>query len=737
MLKNFDWKKRAASVLTDEETEMAFMRQAFVFLENRARPFIQEPYFIGFEIIDKNDANTNLAGIFVFRVGTELFYAPCFYKNGEIKGINLLYCSKERMFKPLNQEWCNFFIGKYASESPAKIDANSQKHQTRGINFRDLAHPHYTKSASEETRRVWGEMEIKLSEKQASISDEKYLTKFLKIAGTTGLKSLLKGMETSMDFADKLYAFYNEDDWLNLDDIPNTEKTAAVTEPESLIIHSGEFNPNSDVSMEEQFGFGYSLEDNRKNKSTVYLDRENYGEGITSPGKYKVLGHDGSWKELLVIPAKQISHDYDASCSELIAMCEHDVANQKLPLSSNALGEAGYNLKGDTRRTWFLLVDPDNKQYKVVYTNEIFGHYIEDLESNVEVSSIKGSAPLAIFCPKKNDHIKLIECKFKVEKDEELTKLHFEAYGDKASIIINPNVKCVDEALGVYPEDSIFLQLKGKSVDYEKGRFTHSLQFTPGSDKTLNDFLLNQGFEKVTVKKAHSRFQISYKGQTSFELDKINTAVALAKEFRIDGKEAMTLVKHASESTTPVSILVQFAPMQKEARITVRNMPDLYNLHNNLDFNVAQDRAESHIISTDHDGDAYPTNRVGDKYEMDGMTVVIETGTPEQIYEMSSKTQSPELFDLGVVGTLIKAYDGSEVVDSFLPDMNQGLDKIGRLLFLLYWKPEDFVESYGSDDISDLENSLVSNFKSFGDLILGLMQQFKFEDSANIQTLAT
>ena len=734
MLKNFDWKKRAASVLTDEETEMAFMRQAFVFLENRARPFIQEPYFIGFEIIEKNDANTNLAGIFVFRVGTELFYAPCFYKNGEIKGINLLYCAKERMFKPLNQEWCNFFIGKYASESPAKIDANSQKHQTRGINFRDLAHPHYAKSASADTRKVWKEMEIKLSEKQASISDEKYLTKFLKVAGTTGMKSLLNGMEKSMDFADKLHSFYDEDEWLNLD-IPNTEKTAAVTVPGSLILHAGEFNPNSDVSMDEQFGFGYSLEDTRKNKSTVYLDRENYGEGITDPGKYKVLGHDGSWKELLVIPVKHITYNRSGLASEPCTY--HGDTPEKFPLSSNTLEEAGYNLKGDTRYKTYLLVDPESKKYKTVHTNEIFGHYISDLESNVEVGSIKGSQPLAIFCARNNDQLLLINRKFKVTKDEELTKLSVEAYGDKTTIIINPNVKCVDLDLGVYPEDAIMLQLKGKPSEYASDEFESSLEFNPGSDKTLNDFLLNQGFEKVTVKKAHDRFQLRYKGQTSFELNNVNTAVALAKEFRIDGKEAMALVKHASEASAPISILVQKAPMQKEARITVSNMPDLHNLHNNPDFNVTQDRAESHIISTDHDGDPYPTNRVGDKYEMDGMRVTIETGTPEQIYEMSADIKSPELFDLGVVGTLIKTYDGSEVVDAFMPDMNQGLDKIGRLLFLLYWKPEDFVESYGSDDISDLENALVSNFKSFGELILGLMQQFKFEDSANIQSLAT
>jgi len=63
------------------------------------------------------------------------------------------------------------------------------------------------------------------------------------------------------------------------------------------------------------------------------------------------------------------------------------------------------------------------------------------------------------------------------------------------------------------------------------------------------------------------------------------------------------------------------------------------------------------------------------------------------------------------------------LIETYIPDLEEGLDRIGRILFLFYWKPEDFQESFGSDDQDQLENKLVSNFKSFGALALELKQE--------------
>jgi hypothetical protein len=85
-----------------------------------------------------------------------------------------------------------------------------------------------------------------------------------------------------------------------------------------------------------------------------------------------------------------------------------------------------------------------------------------------------------------------------------------------------------------------------------------------------------------------------------------------------------------------------------------------------------------------------------------------------------------------VVGELVKTYDASAMIQKYIPKMEDALDCLGRLLFLLYWKPDDFKNTYGSDDLANKENEILSNFKSFGDLLLDLIKQTKPERTGSV-----
>ena len=65
------------------------------------------------------------------------------------------------------------------------------------------------------------------------------------------------------------------------------------------------------------------------------------------------------------------------------------------------------------------------------------------------------------------------------------------------------------------------------------------------------------------------------------------------------------------------------------------------------------------------------------------------------------------------------------MVSEYLPDLYQGNDKLGRLIFLLYVSPQLFIDFYGSDDIDTLENNLLSVFKQQSELILELTKRTK------------
>jgi len=81
------------------------------------------------------------------------------------------------------------------------------------------------------------------------------------------------------------------------------------------------------------------------------------------------------------------------------------------------------------------------------------------------------------------------------------------------------------------------------------------------------------------------------------------------------------------------------------------------------------------------------------------------------------------VFDQAAIGGLVKVYDVANVVDSYIPEFMDTIDRLGRVLFLFYWKHEDFNQRYGNDDVVQMEDSLRNVFKSLGELALQLKKK--------------
>lgn len=116
-------------------------------------------------------------------------------------------------------------------------------------------------------------------------------------------------------------------------------------------------------------------------------------------------------------------------------------------------------------------------------------------------------------------------------------------------------------------------------------------------------------------------------------------------------------------------------------------------------------------------------------------------GTPpideeaRQLAEQAAALGQKKVFDHAAIGGLSKVYDTSAVVDSYLPEFSKTLDRLGRILFLYYWKHDDFVERYGTDDVVEMEDLLRSTFKSLGKLTLDLKQKAIGSEDPNAVTL--
>lgn len=94
-----------------------------------------------------------------------------------------------------------------------------------------------------------------------------------------------------------------------------------------------------------------------------------------------------------------------------------------------------------------------------------------------------------------------------------------------------------------------------------------------------------------------------------------------------------------------------------------------------------------------------------------------------QLAQDAAASGQKEVFDLAAIGGLAKVYDTGDVVDSYLPEFMQALDRLGRTLFLYFWKHDDFVERYGTGKVVEMEDLLRSTFKQLGSLTLDLRKK--------------
>jgi hypothetical protein len=82
-----------------------------------------------------------------------------------------------------------------------------------------------------------------------------------------------------------------------------------------------------------------------------------------------------------------------------------------------------------------------------------------------------------------------------------------------------------------------------------------------------------------------------------------------------------------------------------------------------------------------------------------------------------------EIFDTSILGGLLKTTRDDQLTDRYLGDLMKGMDRVGRILFQLYWHRDSFEERYGKSHIPELEDMLRNSFEDLGDLVLDLKQK--------------
>ena len=775
-----NWREKIASQVPDSDSiEKAFCDQASQQVTNKLKPLMKAPYRLGFEIVKQNDSMTHMLGIFAFKISDDLVYAPVFFLSGKIAGTDLLYRCAPKTFVPANEDWANYLIEQDKDNTGRGISKDIRRQSPTNVDLTKINRPpaylHSVKYASRhESFAPEGGWDALLSEwtKEASLSP--LLKEFIvEDGGMDSVEKIASAITNSHSFAEALACNVAEDAYLPPELLAKLTKKAAKRE-DKLVLFSGDMFksllhvPSGDhekaaSAMSEK---GYFLMDKRASEdiSVITVDGGAHTlTGVSEPGVYKVVTQtDGS---------------VEAFCA---------------PESSDDLGCCGSGDKGHSH----LLQSPDaydevdGHHSPLIAVVELTGKKATNSGRHVlgeEVTDTEWNAPKADEKLPKNEWEKHMDDTMSVGKSYRIfdsnagtlsKPLHVVSKEEKNGVTLyevlpypsswvtsidirhNPDYSEVRLSEGILGHTAKFIEVGSEAK--ERAGIENSSKLNPaydfevkhlvlGGDGSLHDWIVREG-DHVKAATLHNVNETEFYFKAgprsmSDRMTKLATVLALTSQFHTTEESAEELIKE-SKARGSVRFYIE-APIEKRAAVTRLTREPNFITNYDHTYNTDLEVPQRFVLPTDTEQFQAPDQRVGDAWDPsmgqgpqknlknggkpDGIpTSILLKLRPDEMSSFAQEHGLPHVFEHGVVGSLLSTYDSSSMIDKYLPKMEDALDAVGRTLFLFYWKPTDFQKLYGTDDMESLENEMLSNFKSWGDMVLNLMKKCQVKNNGSV-----
>lgn len=749
-----------------QQMEQDFARLAYMFLQDRAAPLMR--YLLGFEVVNREEDGSRAVGIFGFKIGKEYYYVPAFFMNNQIKGVDSIFSKRTNMFMPLQEDWINFIINRQTIELGSGADGDKIQKDFENPNFDFLSQPPVGpmgKISEAQTpwslKEAWRQMHDQLAdalEKDAEFqrdwtglvcavarqdlplektAEGSALTRWLaEKGGPKAVSSFLGALTSNPKYANAALSFYPSVESLYVHEfaaglMPKTAaKVTVVTE----------VNDYSDGATKKRIvRDGFAIKDDRPEaeKSEAYdIDYERHFSNPDASGTYQVLLKSGrttkAWvfmpsnaaKTEAAVVVEQDKNMYrlaepgaiyvrDSGTGESTGDVK-DAYKEAVELSEMAIGDV-YVLVDDKGHATGpvsirALIAEDGRRTKARVN--WMGQYdiVRRPTYGKDFSAGRPpycGEPCAPCTSNDSDYIEFADHKGIITRSGTNT------------LVIPSNWK----ALKVYEPDSEAESWEARQVLKDA--------FQLGTLVDVNEAMIKNSFHKLTVAsddgmEYYFRFDdnyatrpVSYKKAyvtlvTRFGLP-VGTSEELLKEAQSKYK-ARRLIKLAQMPSQLVGVDMPQPGDQSAMTDPYSGLP-MYNMP------YEQDMAGSMTgMPQPPQPDQYGIN-IGGEAEMD-------VGA-QNLAAQAAQAGQKNVFDHASIGGLAKIYDTGSVIDSYVPEMMKALDRLGRILFLYYWKNEDFAERYGTNDIAEMEDLIRSVFKSFGELVLQLRKKSIDKDDAN------
>lgn len=761
---SYNWKQAATQEGVDYgAVQKSFMDQSYGVVANKAKILFQDPFRLGFEIVHRNEKATKMVGIFAFRVNKNLLYAPTFFVNGEIKAADMLYRADVKRFVPLTEDWCAYLVRGVEEKCGEPVDKNRRRQSDAYMDR--LAYPQRVKYASEMS---YEDIQEKAAAETQEYLDEKWAAEmseardaFVKAAAdgslwrellvhsadNTPMRKLIPEVinEHGPEALEKVAAFVGDSDiaarylasHYTREELETVDawmaKEASDDGPQpaiSIILDPG--LTKSAAERARVFDKGYALVDSRPPGSTNTVVEELESDVIkelSSPGKVSILLNNGETENAYLFrrDGDMLDRDCDTDGPRWSGSEEPECVY--FPKSKELL-----RLRSDQGVFGDELVDWDQGPDNLIEAKSLKQGkcYVAVSEATLSVSEVfmlqERSKDGAAICLTIADR-----------------------WGDSRKVYYAPNRGA---SKGSYlSDDTKFLEVK---CDVKRDENTACIyRVEPVCEKApmrgggLDEWIRTAGgltsSNDVRVKvNPNMTFDVEHRVggillKSARDLGMLEAHLKIAEDFCLTTDKAGEILDKAVDKDVTYRV---YDTMSKEAYLTrVEGMEDWIQFFD-PELNVRLDTPQHQILTTYTPRRADQQSRYGDVYQRVPADIkksaslmpmeAVMSQSPEQLAQMSDAYDMPHIFDHACVGQMATvSHNIVEQIKRYVPDLETGVDRYFRILFLLRYRPSDFEEIYGKDDLIEFEDSLTELAARAGEQLLVILQQFEPEQYAS------
>lgn len=756
--KNTDWRKQASAAKLDkEQIEKVFGDQAYSFISAKAGPLMDPEHLLGFEVIHHNEDNTRLVGIYAFRVSEILYYAPVFFLNGQIKGDHFLYNTKTKLFKALTEARATKEIGQASSESGEPQDRSDTDRTRFGVNLTQIMYPpHQLKRSFFQFNGLAPALAIEKTfcpSEGTKLAAEGLLGKFIQKAGIKCASVLHETMLGHLEFTNTLMGVYGDEFDANVfPEMPTVKSASAPVPPLTFTIGMIKA-AGSGFERDTFLKYGFSVLEQRENpevKSDVYqitdaletvqpgnvyelpvVSKDAQQEGIIGTSEtLRDFNQVSDYRETAVVPLGSPGPRDRMPASHVCIYFKGSKALARNLDSSKVAGKPVISLTSDNSQDIGTATPKAGKMYAIYDT---VGKSFAD-----EIVFVGGKKKSPII--------------------GELLVLHpVDNWGVSPSakqVLMHPEVDDSDFKMGVLGTGVRFLE-----IDSEEIPTNGSIYPSPVNEIDSEKLPRRRPVAAPSVLPAylaadafigHGIFGMvsSYSGG-SYDFDfghgkmkRASTALEATKFLTaglgLDAQAAIEMIDAIREEPGR-NWRYYVEPGAKIASAVMRltSSPNLMEKGYDGHFNVQTDNPVNYSVQTQTYvpeprlmklNEAAAPNASGSNADYIDPAMVVMM-SPDQIKQTMKSKNLPFAFEHGIIGGLVDTFDAGHMLDEYMPALETGNDRLGRLLFLFYWKPQDYEKLYGADELLQRENELLSGFLSLDKLILNLQKKPKKQQS--------